>query len=237
MPAKCLPNHVCAKLDPNILDASMAFRSHVSSTSWHIGANVFFRPKHSREVYNGFSLIELVIVISILGVLVAIALPAFRGVQTEAQVSQAKNALATIVKECVVAELRGKPTQLRYIKAAKASLSGYRLSNGGIAMQGSSAYENSSCFSQVRWPPGSAPEKGIAVFADPISTVQGQAYASLPQFMIMFKQPSGSTEQICRFWWGDPSVKSDGCEADEPEGDPFVNGGNPQPQYVTGNWN
>jgi len=61
----------------------------------------------------GFSLIELVIVIAILGILIAVALPAYTGIQKDAQVNTIKNILTTINKECVVTGLRkasGSPT-------------------------------------------------------------------------------------------------------------------------------
>lgn len=51
---------------------------------------------------KGFSLIELVVVIAILGILIAIALPNFLNVQKDAQIAQATNALSTIIKECAV---------------------------------------------------------------------------------------------------------------------------------------
>ena len=53
---------------------------------------------------NGFSLIELVIVIAVLAILSAVAIPAFIGVRNNAKVSAAKNSLVTILKECIAAE-------------------------------------------------------------------------------------------------------------------------------------
>ena len=51
---------------------------------------------------EGFSLIELVVVIAVLAILSAVAIPAFNGVQANARASAAKNGLVNVVKECIV---------------------------------------------------------------------------------------------------------------------------------------
>ena len=66
-----------------------------------------------RNIVNqGFSLIELVIVIAVLSILSAIAIPSFTGVRNNAKVSAVKNSLVNIIKECLVAEaeLGANPT-------------------------------------------------------------------------------------------------------------------------------
>ena len=51
---------------------------------------------------KGFSLIELVVVVAILAILVAVALPNFTLITHKARVNQGKNALVTALKECNV---------------------------------------------------------------------------------------------------------------------------------------
>ena len=53
---------------------------------------------------EGFSLVELVVVIAVLAILSAVAIPAFIGIRNNAKVSAAKNSLITILKECIAAE-------------------------------------------------------------------------------------------------------------------------------------
>ena len=53
---------------------------------------------------RGFSLIELVIVIAVLSILSAVAIPTFIGVRNNAKVSAVKKSLVNILKECLVAE-------------------------------------------------------------------------------------------------------------------------------------
>ncbi len=53
---------------------------------------------------KGFSLIELVIVIAVLSILSAVAIPSFIGVRNSAKVSAVKKSLVNILKECLVAE-------------------------------------------------------------------------------------------------------------------------------------
>ena len=98
----------------------------------------------ARTSFQGFSLIELVVVIAILGILIAIALPNFLNVQKDAKINQAKNALATIVKECNVANLRGSGSAKYFANGSLSSL----LSSGKVGDD----FLDSDCFKDVANP-------------------------------------------------------------------------------------
>ena len=59
---------------------------------------------------EGFSLVELVVVIAVLAILSAVAIPAFVGVQANARASAVKNGLVNGIKECVVRSADNKTT-------------------------------------------------------------------------------------------------------------------------------
>ena len=59
---------------------------------------------------EGFSLVELVVVIAVLAILSAVAIPAFVGVQANARASAVKNGLVNGIKECVVRSADNKST-------------------------------------------------------------------------------------------------------------------------------
>ena len=76
----------------------------------------FLKNKRVQKTLNtkpgeeGFSLVELVVVIAVLAILSAVAVPAFVGVQANARASAVKNGLVNGVKECVVKKADFKPT-------------------------------------------------------------------------------------------------------------------------------
>ena len=59
---------------------------------------------------EGFSLIELVVVIAVLAILSAVAIPAFNGVQVSARASAVKNGLVNGIKECAILASESEPT-------------------------------------------------------------------------------------------------------------------------------
>jgi len=76
----------------------------------------------------------LVVVIAVLAILIAIALPNFLGVQRDARVSSVKNNLSNVIKECGVRESRGNPADMGdatrvEIASALTSISGYEMSD------------------------------------------------------------------------------------------------------------
>ena len=74
---------------------------------------------------EGFSLVELVVVIAVLAILSAVAVPAFVGVQANARASAVKNGLANGVKECVVRDADNKSDAFSDAQAFSGSYSGY----------------------------------------------------------------------------------------------------------------
>ena len=74
---------------------------------------------------EGFSLVELVVVIAVLAILSAVAIPAFIGVQANARASAVKNGLANGVKECVIRASDNLPTNFVDVQSFPGNYNGY----------------------------------------------------------------------------------------------------------------
>jgi len=74
---------------------------------------------------EGFSLVELVVVIAVLAILSAVAIPAFQGVQARAKTSAVKNGMVNGVKECIVSDGLDLGTTFAKSKAFAGSYTGF----------------------------------------------------------------------------------------------------------------
>ena len=86
---------------------------------------------------EGFSLVELVVVIAVLAILSAVAIPAFIGVQANARASAVKNGLANGVKECVIRDADNKRTLFADAQSFGATYNGFTVA---------AASGNATCF-------------------------------------------------------------------------------------------
>ncbi len=167
--------------------------SSSSARQGTVGFDVACHAINSKESL-GFSLIELVVVIAILSILTSIALPRFLNIRKDAQIAQAKNALATVIKECKVAEVRGKSMLLSDIPSARASLPGYRLSTGQLFGSDFLAEEcyrtdlNGTMLLEA-WP--------IVPAGYPLGT---QPAKIMPVFAFEYNRNTGDVARLCQVW-------------------------------------
>jgi prepilin-type N-terminal cleavage/methylation domain-containing protein len=165
---------------------------------------------------SGFSLLELVVALAVIGVLIALALPNFSNIRRDAQISQAKNTLAVLLKECAVARARGVRSGqplLRDARSSKASLSGFKLvvnnaSNSQDVVQPSAAFYQIPCFQL-----SSSPEFRVRAVPDS-SQATSLGNPMMPEFVIAFSDASGATEKRCFYRTKDPEVYVSGCAID-----------------------
>ena len=100
---------------------------------------------------EGFSLVELVVVIAVLAILSAVAIPAFVGVQANARASAVKNGLVNGVKECVVRAADNKSTNFADAQsfANAGAYQGYTVSVISTTLDDGSTTSTSSCYSAI----------------------------------------------------------------------------------------
>lgn len=175
------------------------------------------RALSTRPGQAGFSLIELVVVIAILGILIAIALPNFLNVQKDAKINQAKNSLASIVKECAVKEVR---TGSNTVGASGGS--------GANALVQSAAGKLNDYEILVTAASGSYLASGALLTATPATSCYGararNVGGTLPTFQIVFS--GGDTSKSCQGPTG-TNIYTEGCNDTS---------GNPVAANAMGTW-
>lgn len=112
---------------------------------------------------EGFSLVELVVVIAVLAILSAVAIPAFVGVQANARASAVKNALVNGVKECVVRAADNKTTEFAQAQsyANATAYQGYTIREGA----------DDTCYSALADATSSTVDSDFSIAMDPATGV------------------------------------------------------------------
>ena len=95
---------------------------------------------------EGFSLVELVVVIAVLAILSAVAIPAFNGVTAGARASAVKNGLVNGVKECTIRASDNQLTNNRQLAQSFANNEAY---NGYVLSGWSSGNMNGTCYNAL----------------------------------------------------------------------------------------
>jgi prepilin-type N-terminal cleavage/methylation domain-containing protein len=164
---------------------------------------------------QGFSLIELVVVVAVLAVLAAIALPNFLNVNKDAQISSAKNTLATIVKECAVKEARigsatigktGGTGKDQPIQSIGSNLNGYAItSHDKPPATAATARDQNGVLNEIKL--GTTDANVTCHTASAVSKD-----GTLPNFTIVFDAANGTTNKECH--GGATATYLNGCNAD-----------------------
>ena len=142
---------------------------------------------------KGFSLIELVVVVAVLSILAAIAIPTFGDLRRTAMINAAKTNLITIMKECQVAFIRnGGSASFSDINAWN-TMNAYG-DTSGINFGGQGFTYDTGISSNT---PISANDSCLTVAAKS-DTIQGTTDGILPHFEIRFNSSSQVFERNCQ---------------------------------------
>ncbi len=112
---------------------------------------------------EGFSLVELVVVIAVLAILSAVAIPAFTNVQANARASAVQNGLVNSLKECAVRDAEGDTTKWGEV-ASNANATAFR----GFKIQPltGSNQGNDSCFATEAIDTSGGQNSNFSVYLD-----------------------------------------------------------------------
>ena len=110
---------------------------------------------------EGFSLVELVVVIAVLAILSAVAIPAFVGVQANARASAVKNGLVNGVKECVVRAADNSSTDFADAQsfATPTAFRGFTIAQNGNA--------GDTCYAATATTTDAAANASFSILMDP----------------------------------------------------------------------
>ena len=128
---------------------------------------------------EGFSLVELVVVIAVLAILSAVAIPAFTNVQANARASAVQNGMVNGLKECAVREAENEPDLTWDSVASNSNNAAFR----GFTIRpltGAGGRGNDSCFATEAISNPAGQNSNFSVYLDSTSgaAVKGCSDAS-----------------------------------------------------------
>ncbi len=156
----------------------------------------------SRIIYNkktkkfikkdGFSLIELVVVVTVLAILGAIAIPSFADIRKKSMINVAKQNLILIFKECYLAYMENGNATFSDIVASNSTNSfGDR---SGLGFGGDGFTYDTGIDSND---PITSSDNCMSVAAKS-NTISGTTFGSLPHFELKYNSSTNSIEKNCQ---------------------------------------